>query len=332
MLARLDLLLPFTITIPKGEQFPIYQHNDEGYNICIFPPIKIEHPTSHDDSDNILIDGKPTFQANGLRIYFQKDNFDRRQEIECDPPYPFIARIINSFLLKLRFVTRGSKICPIIFPQGSWYLQYLNDDKSEFEKTEGLVKGRGGKTFTISWTALNNDIWDRIFELPPNYTPPQWDSLLLDANEALPEIGPSVVLAATALEVFISHILSELPKNKIISKDLWNWVNNRYNRTQNPSTSDQFDILLKSLLGFSLKDNNDLWKSFMNLKNARNSFVHEGIAKIGKKPISEEEARTLLVKTNEIITFIKNKLPDELQWPEYKFSLKVEGKFDLLDA
>ena len=329
MLARLDLLLPFEITIPKEEQFPIYQYNDEGYNIRIFPPIKIEQQTTHDESNDFLINGESTVQANGLRIYFQKDNFDRRREIECDPPYPLIARTINSFLLKLRFVTRGSKICPITFPQVSWKLQYLNDDESELDKTEGLYRGRGAKIFTISWTVLNNDIWEKIFELPPHYTPPQWDSLLLDANEALPEIGPSVVLAATALEVFISHILNELPKDNIISKDLWKWVNNRENWLKEPAPIEQFDILLMSFLGVSLKDNNDLWGHFKNLKHARNSFVHEGIAKIGKKPITEEEARILIVKANEIVIFVKNELPEELQWPEYKFTMKVEKMMDL---
>ena len=176
---------------------------------------------------------------------------------------------------------------------------------------------------------LDNDIWERIFELPPNYIPPQWDSLLLDANKALPEIGPSVVLAATALEVFISHILNELPKDNIISKNLWNWVNNRENWLKEPAPIEQFDILLKSFLGVSLKDNNDLWGHFKNLKHARNSFVHEGIAKIGKKPISEEEARILIVKANEIVRFIKNELPDQLQWPEHIFSIKIEKNIKL---
>ena len=326
MLAKLDLLLPFKITIPDGEKFTIYPYNDEGYNICILPPMKHEHPAVQDDFDEVLINDKPTFQANGLRIYFQKDNFDRSHGCECDPSYPLIARTINQFLLKLRFVTRSSKIHPINFSKVSWYLRYLNDDKSEIHKTEGLFRGRGAKTATFSWTALNNDIWGNIFELQPDYIPPQWDSLLLDANEALPEIGPCVVLTLTALEVFISHVLNELPKNNIISNDLWNWVNNRNTRLQEPSTVEQYDILLGSLLGFSLKDNSDLWESFKNLKNARNSFVHEGVAKIGKKPITEEEAWKLLGKANEIVKFIKNELPDELQWPEYNFSIKIDAK------
>jgi hypothetical protein len=326
MIVRLDLLLPFVITIPEGETFPIYEYNDEGYNIRIFPPTKTDVPVLQDNADELSINGKPAYQANGLRIYFKKDSFDRKTEVECDPSYELIIRTVNSFLLKLRFVTRGNKIHPINLHQTSWHLRYLNDDESELEKAEGLVRGRGGKYFTFSWTALNSNIWEDIFKLPLDYIAPHWDNLLLDASEALPQIGPSIVLATTALEVFISHILNELSKNSSIPKDLWNWINKRDWRLHEPTVEEQFDDLLKILLGISLKENIDLWEAFKNLKDARNSFVHEGIAKIGQNPISEEETRRLVGKANEIVKFIKNKLPKELQWPEYKHSIQVEAK------
>jgi hypothetical protein len=326
MIARLNLLLPFVITIPEGETFPIYEYNDEGYNIHIFPPAKTEVPILQDNADEFSIDEKPTYQANRLIIDFKKDTFDRKAKVECDPPYTLITRAVNSFLLKLRFVTRGSKIHPINLLKTSWYIKYLNDDESELEKTEGLVRGRFAKSFTFSWTALNSNIWEEILKLPADYIAPHWDNLLLDAIEALPQIGPSIVLATTALEVFISHILNESSKNSSIPKDLWNWINNRNWRLQEPTIEEQFDNLLKIILGISLKQNIDLWEAFKNLKDARNSFVHEGIAKIGQNPISEEETRRLVGKANEIIQFIKNKLPRDLQWPEYKHSIKVEVK------
>ncbi|OGX16196.1 MAG: hypothetical protein A2166_06725 [Omnitrophica WOR_2 bacterium RBG_13_41_10] len=326
MLARFDLLLPFLITIPEGEKFSIYQCNDEGYEIRIFPPIKTDVPVHRDDLSELLINGNPAYQANGLRIYFKKDSFDRRVEVECDPPYTLITRTVNSFLLKLRFVTRYSKIHPINPSSTSWHLRYLNDDESELEMKEGLVRGRGAKFFTFSWHVVNNDIWREIFELPLNYITPQWDNLLLDANAALPAIGPSVVLAATALEVFISYILNELSKNNSIPKDLWDWINKRDWWLQEPTTEERFDILLKVFLGVSLKENDALWKVFKDLKKARNSFVHEGVAKIGKNPISGEEAQKLLEKVSEIVKFIKDKLPKDLQWPEYKYSINVTAK------
>lgn len=326
MKARFSLLLPFVITIPEGEKFPIHEIDDEGYNIRILPLAKTEVPTMQNNADEFSVDGKLAYQTNGLRIDFKKDSFDRKIGIECDPPYTLITRTVNSFLLKLRFVTRGSKIHPINLLQASWHLQYLNDDESELKKVEGLARERFAKSFIFSWVALTNNIWEEIFKLPADYTTPHWDNLLLDAQEALPEIGPSVVLAATALEVFISYILNELAKKSLTPKELWDWINKRGFWLKEPSVQEQFDGLLKILLGISLKEKSDLWESFKNLRDARNSFVHDGVAKIGQSPISEDKVRELLVKAHEIILFIRTKLPPDLQWPEYKHSITVSAK------
>jgi hypothetical protein len=292
--------------------------------------MKTTQPLQQDDSTEILVNGKSSFQANGLRIYFQKDNFDRRKSIDCDPPYDLISRTINSFLSKLRFVTRSSKIRPIDFPMVSWNLLYLNDDESELEESKELARVRFARYFKLTLTGLDNSVWQEIFKLPHDYSVPKWEELILDAQEALPEIGQSIVLAVTALEVFISHVLNELSKNKPIQNDLWEWLNNRQWWLQNPSTEEQFDILLKVLLGVSLKENADLWESFKNLKTARNSFIHEGIAKVGRSVLSQKEAMQLLKKAKDIIKFVKEKLPEQLQWPEYSFKTKIEAKHKLI--
>jgi hypothetical protein len=333
MLARLDLILPFSVSVPEKEKFSIHGYHgyvDSGYTIRIYPPMKTTQPLQQDDSTEILINGKSSFQANGLRIYFQKDNFDRRKTIDCDPPYTLILRTINSFLSKLRFVTRNSRIRTVDFPMISWNLRYLNDDESELEESKELVRGRFARHFKSTLAGLDNSIWQEVFKLPYDYSVPKWEELILDAQEALPEIGPSIVLALTALEVFISHVLGELSKNKAVPDDLWEWLNNRQWWLQNPSTDEQFDVLLKILLGISLKENTDLWESYKNLKTARNSFIHEGIAKIGDSVLSQEKALQLLKKAKDIIKFVKEKLPKQLQWPEYKFSIKIEAKLRLL--
>jgi len=324
MIARLFIILPFSVMIPDGEQFKIYEYMDDGYKIRFYPLQKSAETAEQFKRNELRINGMPAFQANTLRIDFLKDDFERTVESECDPSYSFIRKTVNSFLLKLRFVTHGSKIRPIDFPTASWHLQYLNDDESKPKEEKGLIRGRGGRKFQFSWIALNNEIWDNLNKLSPDYVPPQWDSLLLDADSSLPEVGPSIVLASTALEVFISHILNELARDSSIPSDLWKWINSRQFWLKDPDTSEQFDKLLKILLGTSLKENNILWEAFKNLKNARNSFVHQGAASIGNKPVSDVDARNLVIKAIEIIKFIKDKLPEELQWPEFKHSLKVE--------
>lgn len=330
MLAKLELILPFSVSIPEKEKFAIYEGVDSGYTIRIYPPMKSTQLLQQGDLTEIKVNGRSSFQANGLRIYFQKDNFDRRKSVDCDPPFTFISQTINLFLARLRFVTHNSRMKPINFPMVSWHLQYLNDDGSELEKNEELVRGRFGKSFKFSLAPLTKEMWDEVFRLPADYSLPKWESLILDAKEALPEIGVSIVLALTALEVFISHVLGELSKDKAIPNDLWEWLNNRQWWLQNPSTDEQFDVLLKVLLGISLKENLDLWESFKNLKVARNSFIHEGIAKIGGDVLSQDKALALLKKAENIIKFIKEKLPERLQWRDYKFSTKIEAKHKLL--
>jgi len=323
MLSRLHVILPFSLTVPEGETYPIYSYVDEGYEIRIYPPAKSDQPTPGIDVDELFIDEKPGFQANALRIDFVKDSFDRQVGIECDPSYDLIQRTVNFFLRRLRFVVRGFQISLLNFPQLSWHIRYLDDDETELPTTEGLVRGRGARAFNLSWIALTRQVWDDIHALPVDYAPPEWDSLFLDALAALPNVGPSIVLAATSLDVFISYILDALAQKSVIPQHQRHWINNR-EWLREPALEEQFDDLLKILSGSSLKENQTLWEAFKNLKTARNSFVHEGLAQIGKKPVTEAEARKLVHQTAEIVKFIKTKMPDEMRWPEYQHTINIQ--------
>lgn len=328
MIARLYVLLPFALTIPEGEQFDTYTYIEKGYGIRVCPPRKSDVPF-HDDDDEITIGGIKAFRANVLHIDFIKDIFDRRDNIDCDPPLDFIKKLIDSFLIKLRFVTRGSAIKPINFPLTTWKLTYLNDDETELLAEKGLARIRFGKAMKYSWIAVNNQVWKNLHSLSPDYIPPTWELLLLDSNDLLPEIGPSIVLAMTALEVFISVFLDLLADRSPIPQGLWKWINNRQWFLQDPTTDDQFDKLLRILTGVSLKDEKELWEAFKNLKKARNSFVHEGIAKIGDRALNREDACRLVGSADKIIRFIKGKLPEDMKWPEFKYTFKVEATMKL---
>lgn len=200
----------------------------------------------------------------------------------------------------------------------------MNDDESELKEEAGLVRGRGTLQWSFSFVALTNKIWDDVFSLPPDYEPPPWEGLLLDATIEMPSIGPALVLTATALEVFISHILDRLAPTKVIPPELWEWINKRGNRLKEPTLDEQYDTIIKLFTGHSLKEDQVLWESFKNLKDARNSFVHEGIAKIGETRVTTETAQTLIGSASKIISKIKEWLPKELHWPEFKYELSVE--------
>lgn len=331
MIARLYILLPFTFTVPEKEQFNIYSYIDDGYNIWIYPPKRSNVKIYPDDVEEITVNGIKAFRANVLQIDFCKDNFDRRDSIVCDPPLDFIKKTINLFLIKLRFVTRGIAIKPLDFRLITWRIIYLNDDETELIAEEGFVRARFSKAMKLSWMTVNNQVWENLHSLPPDYIPPIWELLLLDSNDLLPEIGPSIVLAMTALEVFISVALDLLADRSSIPQSLWKWINNRQWFIQDPTTDDQFDKLLKILIGVSLKDENELWDAFKNLKKARNSFVHEGIAKIAGRGINREEAYQLVGSADKIIRFIKEKLPEDMKWPEFKYNFEVQATMKLFE-
>lgn len=309
--------------MPQAQKFPIYEYSDGGYAIRIYPPIRTEQTGGLDHEEQVLINGTPSFCAGVLRIYFKRDSFDRSMDIECDPPYELIAGTINRFLSKLRFVTGNSNIHPIDFPRVAWRLSYLNDDESKLPREDGLVGGHFSRGLSFSCTAMNSEVWEDIWKLPLDYVMPAWESLLFDARRSAPEAGPAIVLAAAALKTFISHVLDELSGDSTVPGQLWEWITQRQIRYKEPNIEEEFDILLKSLSGTSLKDSPELWDAFRNIEEARDTFVREGTARIGPEPVSPDEVRRLLQSTAEIISFIKEKLPESLHWPQYDHSLKI---------
>ena len=324
MIARLLFLVPYRLVIPESETFTIFTYEDRGYGVAVYPPQKSDRPTTPDTPEEIRVDGVRAIDADVIRIDFLKSSFDRRDGLFCDPPFDVIRDAIASFITRIRHATRAAHIRPFNeFPIGTWRITYLNDDGSELEKAEGFVRLRGALRFSYSFTAVNRAVWAGIHDLPPDYQPPPWEELLLDAQADLPRIGPAIVLAATALEVFITRKLDELAKLKEVPQELWTWINDRGTYLREPTIEEQYDVLLRFLTGHSLKTE-ALWESFQNLKSARNSFVHEGVAKLGGAPVSVEVAEKWVTAARDVISKVREWLPPELHWPLFNFHVNME--------
>jgi hypothetical protein len=328
-IARIHILLPFALTVPKKEQYPINEDVADGYRIRIYPPEKSEKVDSPTDVEDIKINGVSAFNADVLRVDFQKDNFNRTESIELDPPAELIKSVANDFLARLRYVANASKVKSIEFPNVNWNIRYLNDDETELAEEKGFVRGKSGRKFQYSFVALNKEVWEDVHSISPGQNLPVWKTLLLDAHSVLPEIGPAIILTFTALEVFISKTLDDIAATSEISNELWKWINNR-GYLKDPSIEEKYDFLSRHLIGFSIKDDDHLWEPFKHLRKARNSFAHNGIPMIGDEPVTEDKARFFIRKANDIIESFKNNLPDVLKWPEFKHDIKMEfyQKFD----
>jgi len=323
MIARVGVLLTYSINVYEGQKFDINPYIEEGYEVRIFPPIKSKSVKKQDAflSGNVSsFGGVPLFQADVIQIDFVKERFDRRKDI-FDPPSELIERVINGFLTKLRFVTREHQIKPVRLILNAITIHYLNDDGAELPNEKELIRYRalGPELRFKPYAVLNSQIWEDVNRLPPDFVPPEWDCLLLDAIYLLPEIGPAIILAMTALEVFISKILNSLAEKNSIPQELWAWINNRDWWLKEPAVEEQFDVLLRNLADISLKTNNDLWEAFSHLRRARNSFVHDGVAKLGSQALHQADAYRLVKAAGDIIEYVRERLPEEMRWPQLQY-------------
>ena len=138
-----------------------------------------------------------------------------------------------------------------------------------------------------------------------------------------------MVLGATALEVFIADLLNRMAQHSELSEDLWQWINDRDDYTRDPSTEEQFDVLLKHFTGHSLKEESALWEAFKNLRTGRNKFVHEGAAKIGGVDVTAQKAAELVGLAHKIVSQIREWLPSEVQWPVFEHHTTLNVTFPL---
>jgi hypothetical protein len=340
MIARVSVHIPFDILLAIDEQFPIYTFQYPGFKVSIYPPGRDPTFSPQQEPSSITLNGKKAVLCNVFRMDFQKNEFNREinqdpTKITIDPPLVLINGVLNDFLMRIRHLTKANQIHLLNLSSCRWWIEYLNDDGSELISEKGKFKGRARFKFDFKYVALNQEIWEDIFTLPLDFRSEYWNDLLLDGTDELPEIGPSIVLTFTALEIFIAKILNQLATKEKISPEFWAWINQRPDWAQEPTVEEQYDDLLTILCGHSLKEDEKLWTAFKNLKSARNNFVHEGVAKISKKtsqkPLEENEARELIAHANKIPIRIREWLPKEIQWDLSKnYNIKFDATWPLI--
>jgi hypothetical protein len=313
-------------------RFVLYEYDLDCYKVRFFPPRRDAQAVPANEKWAVKVDGAATIQADLIQIDFLKQEFDRSVASVCDPSYEIIKRVLDWYILRLRHITRAACIRPIDFPMAKWRLVYLNDDESELKQEEGFVRARWGTLTAVNCIALTDTIWNSLHSLPPDYAPLPWESLLLDAAIPGTPHGNAIVLAATALEVFISNVLDRLAETRAKPDKLWECINNRPNYQSEPSVEEQYDKLLSILTGHSLKEDKKLWEAFTHLERARNSFVHQGVIRIGDVPtvVDSPAVATLISAAHQIITKVRGWLPPELLWDQHDHNVRIEVSHRIL--
>ena len=93
MLARLFVFLPFSVILPEGEEFAVYEYVDDGYAVRVYPPLKSDRLSSPEGIEQIKMDDVSAFQADALRIDFYLNVARKPSSIPCDPPQIRLPRL-----------------------------------------------------------------------------------------------------------------------------------------------------------------------------------------------------------------------------------------------
>ena len=341
MIARFHVLLPFPLYVAP-ETIDSIEIDWHGLRTRVFPPFQSVDPTGkrpltdlkpallQQASGEVVVNGNPTIRANLLRIEICAPEFDRRMLKEGspnDPPLETFFAVANWWLARLRSAVNAAYVSPISDSE-PYLLEFLDDDGNELpDERPHKYRQRFGRHIRAEITTIDSDLWSFIEELPFDYKSPVYQDLILDAYAAWPEIGSSLVLALASLETIVERALAAAASGEGTRfSGLWNWVSdNQGRRDKAPSLRDQYDELFKIVTGKSLKtDNPDLWEAFMNLKEARNNFIHEGKATIGDKPVTLRQAGELIDKAAEIVRWVEQMLPTSERPAHFQKRYRVE--------
>jgi hypothetical protein len=285
---------------------------------------------------NIEIDGRPgvAVRCNAIAVNIIASEFDRRTEAvhETVPRLLTLAcDAVNGVLQRLRVMARAAHLKPLQPDPGelTFRLVFLDEQTKELiPEEEGKFRQGHNSSFRIEHMGITSEAWKQAAGLG-EYKVPPWDELLLDGMDLKAELGPSLVLAATAVETRIAHALDTLSEGKLPS-GLWTWIGDRDGpHKQTPSVAEQLDVLLEELGGRSLKEDARLWQAGANLRSARNSFVHRGRATVGKDLVTRARAAELVQQAGEIIDFIEALLPEENRRPRLERETQVLTKITL---
>ncbi len=283
-------------------------------------PRRLDAADPQSPVQGVEIGGRPAIIGDVLRIDFFRDQFDRSGTIVNHPLIDMGFNLANSWLRRFRTLNRIAWAKPLAKNEVPWKIEILNDDGTPLAREEDKWRQLLGSATKLNLTALDKHIWTAITSLPTSYESEPSDELLLDAYALLPQVGPAIVLAYTAIETRAARALDRLAALTGQNPALWSWLTNREDYTKDPSTSEQLDVVAKALTGKSLKDDQRLWQDFQNLRSARNRFVHEGRAIIGRSGIAVDANRAgELVKSAElIIDWLENLLPQDERRPRFQ--------------
>lgn len=354
MIARFSILLPFEFLRSHGVELSPWTFERAGCQVQVLAPVQsaarstnvapgditpenireLVRPSENAQASNqVFMNHSSVVVVDLLQVLFAKSgDFNRERDAFVDggagtPTFPLAIEIANEFLSRFRMLTGDFRIRNLIAARTLVVLEYLADDGQPVAEDASKLRGAANHYASTRLNPLPQHVWEAVRTTTATADGRAWDGLLLDAVGLLPDIGPALVLAATSLETLIADALNSLSgTTSAVPHSLWMWINDRGDYRKEPSVLDQYDTLLKVFTGRSLRDEAELWEALRNIRDARNSFVHEGGALIGKRNVSLADARVLLAKAERIVQWVEAFLPETARRPRLTQTISIAVK------
>ncbi|MFZ1086136.1 MAG: hypothetical protein WAN35_14320 [Terracidiphilus sp.] len=353
MIARFHIFLPFDLFITDEEQIGIQGEVSDP----AIPNIRIVIPTAwgyaerpdptgtiHEVtsawlfrvkdpqfSNNCLYDNCRVARVNVLVFELMAEDFDRTNDhlLKDGPLIKPVYEAANDFLARLRVYARLPQIRALVPAHDPWHVEFLTNDRQLLPEEDGKLRMVRNSSVELGVFAFKADTIKIVSEKWTAHEPYIWDQLLLDAHSLWPNVGSSIVIAFAAMETFIAWALEALQStNHSFPDDGWKWIMNRGNFMKEPSVAEQYDALLSILGAKSLKSDEGLWTTFKELKDARNSLAHEGVAKLHNgTPVDAAKARMLIDGAARIIEWVEALLPESSRRHNKGFATPVARRF-----
>ncbi len=317
MLARIAVHLPQSLWLQENAQFNSFTTILDGETLVVYP-LQCSFEVRPDSQGNfnvndiylmltpvqqeriypfVRMDGQFVKHANLLQIDLVGRNFRRDAGAVPDPSDTVVEQVVMNVIARLRYTIGAPPVREFRLVDTFWTIRYLADDGSELVEEEGLVRGRVHAPFRFQFTGLNEASWEHVTSLTFDFQPQIWERLYLDALFLLPEVGPALTLAISAIETatdqMIEHRLQGQPTEaeRLIAA-------NRLGQ--------RLDRVAKQVAGISLKSDPPVWEAFDRLRRARNMAAHEGRPVLDGVVVTDIVAQEMILAIRPVLDWVEH--------------------------
>lgn len=320
MLARIAVHLPESLWLRQSAALQSFTVHFRGEQILVHPPRQSLFEVRPDDHGNfnvneiyqmltpvseervypfVRMDGEFVKHANLLLLDFVRSEFNRAAGHAPDPASEVIEAAVGNIVARLRYTIGAPPFREFRLMETFWTVRYFDDTGDELPEVKGLVRGRVNAPFRFRFTGLDASSWSAVQNLSFDFQPHIWERLYLDAQFLLPEVGPALTLAISAIETAANQMIHDLLPGK--AEEAERLISAK-------KLGQRLDSVAKKLVGISLKEDGVLWEAFHRLRRARNAAAHEGTPLVDGTVVTDQVAQTMILAIRPVLDWLEARM------------------------